>query len=52
MASSETPSSQSSSQEVFLAQSIVQNNVRGKTNIAWAYCTKSLDGKSLICIYC
>ncbi|XP_058727094.1 uncharacterized protein LOC131598519 [Vicia villosa] len=51
MASSETPSSQPPSQEASSAQSLVQNNVRGKTDIAWAHCTISLDGKSLVCMY-
>ncbi|XP_058726086.1 uncharacterized protein LOC131597378 [Vicia villosa] len=52
MASSETPSSQPPSQEAPSAQSLVQTNVRGKTDIAWAHCTKSPDEKSLVCIYC
>ncbi|XP_058725500.1 uncharacterized protein LOC131596776 [Vicia villosa] len=51
MASSETPSSQPPSQEASSAQSLVQNNVRGKTDIAWAHCTRSPDGKSLLCMY-
>ncbi|XP_058767770.1 uncharacterized protein LOC131641485 [Vicia villosa] len=37
---------------IFLWQSLVQNNVRGKTDIAWAHCTRSPDGKSLVCMYC
>ncbi|XP_058763588.1 uncharacterized protein LOC131637040 [Vicia villosa] len=52
MTSSETPSSQPPSQEASSAQSLVQNNVRGKTDIAWAHCTRSPDGKSLVCMYC
>ncbi|XP_058785191.1 uncharacterized protein LOC131660077 [Vicia villosa] len=52
MASTETPSSQPPSQEASSAQSLVQNNVRGKTDIAWAHCTRSPDGKSLVCMYC
>ncbi|XP_058769027.1 uncharacterized protein LOC131642877 [Vicia villosa] len=52
MASSETPSSQPPSQEASSAQSLVQNNVRGKTDITWAHCTRSPDGKSLVCMYC
>ncbi|XP_058761862.1 uncharacterized protein LOC131635265 [Vicia villosa] len=52
MASSETPLSQPPSQEASSSQSLVQTNVRGKTDIAWAHCTKSPDGKSLVCLYC
>src|ERR1051325_8353721 len=52
MTSSGTPSSQPQSQEASSAQSLDQTNVRGKTDIAWAHCTNSHDGKSLVCIYC
>ncbi|XP_058733499.1 uncharacterized protein LOC131605121 [Vicia villosa] len=51
MTSSETPSSQPPSQEASSAQSLVQTNVRGKNDIAWAHCTKSPDGKSFVFIY-
>ncbi|CAK8538852.1 unnamed protein product [Lathyrus sativus] len=52
MASSETPSSQPPSQEASSTPNLVQHNVRQKTDIAWAHCTKSPDGKNLVCIYC
>ncbi|CAK8564930.1 unnamed protein product [Lathyrus sativus] len=51
MASSETPSSQPPSQEAFSTPNLVQHNVRQKTDIAWTHCTKSPDGKTLVCIY-
>ncbi|CAK8563751.1 unnamed protein product [Lathyrus sativus] len=52
MASSETPSSQPPSQKASSTPNLVQHNVRGKTDIAWAHCTKSPNGKYLVCIYC
>ncbi|KAI5405254.1 hypothetical protein KIW84_052149 [Lathyrus oleraceus] len=51
MTSSETPSLQPPSEEASSAHTLVQNNVRGNIDIAWAHCTKSHDGKSLVCIY-
>jgi hypothetical protein len=50
MASSETPSSQPPSQEASSAQSLVQKNVRGKKDIAWAHC--KIVGNTIVCIYC
>ncbi|GAU16471.1 hypothetical protein TSUD_167030 [Trifolium subterraneum] len=49
--SSETPSSQPQSQEASSAQSLVERNVRRKTDITWAHC-KLLPNNKISCMYC
>ncbi|GAU30497.1 hypothetical protein TSUD_18770 [Trifolium subterraneum] len=49
--SSETPSSQPPSQEASSAQSLVERNVRRKTDITWAH-WKLLPNNKISCLYC
>jgi hypothetical protein len=51
MASSETPISQPPSQEASSAHSLVEKNVRRKSDITWAHC-KLLPNNSIVCNYC
>jgi hypothetical protein len=53
MASSETPTSQTQppSQEASSAQSLVERNVRRKTDITWGHCTL-VSEKIITCNYC
>jgi hypothetical protein len=51
MASSEIPPSQPPSQEASSAHSLVEKNVRRKSDITWGHC-KLLPNNSIVCNYC